>query len=77
MLHRLRAVLVRPGRERLSGMVEVDETYIGGEEPGLRGGRASLGQCRPHHRERAGTRRAWSALPLAAHGGVPAWPPPG
>lgn len=40
MLHRLRAVLVRPGRERLSGMLEVDETYIGGEEPGLRGGRA-------------------------------------
>ena len=40
MLHRLRAVLVRPGRERLTGIVEVDETYIGGEEPGLRGGRA-------------------------------------
>ena len=40
MLHRLRAVLVRPGRDRLSGTVEVDETYIGGEEPGLRGGRA-------------------------------------
>ncbi len=40
MLHRLRAVLVRPGRERLTGTVEVDETYIGGEEPGLRGGRA-------------------------------------
>jgi len=39
MLHRLRAVLVRPGRDRLSGTVEVDETYIGGEEPGLRGGR--------------------------------------
>lgn len=38
MLHRLRAVLVRPGRERLTGTVEVDETYIGGEEPGLRGG---------------------------------------
>ena len=29
-----------PGRERLSGTVEVDETYIGGDEPGLRGGRA-------------------------------------
>ena len=40
MLHRVRSVLVRPGRERLSGVVEVDETYIGGEEPGLRGGRA-------------------------------------
>ncbi len=40
MLHRLRSVLVRPGRERLAGRVEVDETYIGGEEPGLRGGRA-------------------------------------
>jgi transposase-like protein len=40
MLHRLRSVLVRPGRERLCGTVEVDETYIGGEEPGLRGGRA-------------------------------------
>jgi transposase-like protein len=40
MLHRLRSVLIRPGRERLSGVVEVDETFIGGEEPGLRGGRA-------------------------------------
>jgi len=40
MLHRLRSVLVRPGRERLSGTVEVDETYIGGEEPELSGGRA-------------------------------------
>jgi DNA-directed RNA polymerase subunit RPC12/RpoP len=40
MLHRLRQVLVRPGRDRLAGRVEVDETYIGGAEPGLRGGRA-------------------------------------
>ena len=40
MLHRLRSVLVRPGRDRLSGTVEVDETFIGGEEAGLRGGRA-------------------------------------
>src|SRR5262245_36818944 len=40
MLGRLRSVLVRPGRDRLAGQVEVDETYIGGEEPGLRGGRA-------------------------------------
>ena len=40
MLHRLRAVLVRPGRDRLAGKVDVDETYIGGEEPGLCGGGA-------------------------------------
>jgi transposase-like protein len=40
MLHRLRSVLVRPSRDRLRGTVEVDETYIGGDEPGLRGGRA-------------------------------------
>jgi transposase-like protein len=40
MLHRLRSVLVVPGRNRLTGKVEVDETYIGGEEPGLKGGRA-------------------------------------
>ncbi len=39
MLHRLRSVLVRPGRDRLTGTVEVDETYFGGDEPGLRGGR--------------------------------------
>jgi transposase-like protein len=40
MLHRFRSVLLRPGREPLSGTVEVDETYIGGVEPGLAGGRA-------------------------------------
>ena len=40
MLHRLRSVLVRPGRDRLTGRVEVDETFIGGEEKGLAGGRA-------------------------------------
>lgn len=40
ILHRLRSVLVRPGRDRLGGRVEVDETYVGGQEPGLRGGRA-------------------------------------
>lgn len=33
MLHRLRSVLVRPGRERLTGRVEVDETYFGGLTP--------------------------------------------
>ena len=45
MLHRLRSVLVRPGRDLLSGTVQVDETYIGGAEPGLAGG-AALGARR-------------------------------
>ena len=37
MLHRLRAAMVRPGRNRLVGEVEVDETYVGGENEGKRG----------------------------------------
>lgn len=36
-LHKLRRAMVRPGRDRLAGMVEVDETYIGGPRPGTRG----------------------------------------
>ena len=34
MLHRLRRAMVRTGRERLSGMVEVDEIYVGGADVG-------------------------------------------
>ena len=36
-LHKMRRAMVRPGRDRLSGNVEVDETYVGGEETGVRG----------------------------------------
>ena len=36
-LHKLRRAMVRPGRDRLSGRVEVDETYIGSREKGVRG----------------------------------------
>lgn len=36
-LHKLRRAMVRPGRDRLAGTVEVDEVYIGGEQPGKRG----------------------------------------
>jgi transposase-like protein len=37
MLQKLRRAMVRPGRERLKGVVEVDETYWGAPEPGLVG----------------------------------------
>jgi transposase-like protein len=36
-LHKLRRAMVRPGRDRLSGAVEVDETYWGAEQPGKHG----------------------------------------
>ena len=37
MLHKLRRAMVTPGRNLLSGTVEVDETYIGGKKSGKRG----------------------------------------
>jgi len=36
-LHKLRRAMVRPGRDRLHGVVEVDETYIGAPEEGVHG----------------------------------------
>ena len=36
-LHKLRRAMVRPGRDRLAGEIEVDETYVGGPEEGKRG----------------------------------------
>jgi transposase-like protein len=36
-LHKLRRAMVRPGRDLLTGRVEVDESYLGGLEEGLRG----------------------------------------
>ena len=35
--HKLRRAMVRPGRDRLRGYVEVDEAYVGGVHPGRRG----------------------------------------
>ena len=36
-LHKLRRTMVRPGRDQLSGWVEVDETWLGGLEEGVAG----------------------------------------
>jgi len=38
-LQKLRQAMVRPGRDKLSGCVEVDETYLGGPEIGGKRGR--------------------------------------
>ena len=37
VLHKRRCAMVRQGRERLSGEVEVDETFVGGVRRGVRG----------------------------------------
>jgi transposase-like protein len=39
-LHKLRRAMVRPGRDLLQGLVEVDEGYVGGREVGLAGRQA-------------------------------------
>ena len=36
-LHKLRRAMVRPGRDRLQGHVELDELFVGGIEEGVRG----------------------------------------
>lgn len=41
LLHKLRFAMVRPGREKLQGTVELDETLVGGKKAGKRGRGAS------------------------------------
>ena len=70
MLHRLRSVLMHPGRGRLTGAVGVDETYIGGDEPVLLGGRAkgkkALVGLAVHLQEPRGfiVRHGWRSWPM-------------
>ncbi len=40
-LHKMRRAMVRPGRERLSGNIEVDETLVGGKERDGKRGRGA------------------------------------
>jgi transposase-like protein len=44
MLHKLRRAMVNANRTQLTGAVEVDETWIGGEQKGLPGGRNRVGR---------------------------------
>ncbi|MGI8728279.1 MAG: IS1595 family transposase, partial [Solirubrobacterales bacterium] len=37
-LHKLRRAMVRPGRDLLGGLVELDEAFVGGRETGMPGG---------------------------------------
>lgn len=45
-LHKLRRAMVIPGRDLLHGEVEVDETYVGGEETRAGEGQESAGSDR-------------------------------
>ena len=40
-LHKMRRAMVRPGRDKLHGIVEVDETLVGGEDKGGKRGRGA------------------------------------
>ena len=51
MLHKLRRAMGKVAREPLHGEVEVDDTWVGGEQAGLRGADSSRGD---------GQREFWS-----------------
>jgi transposase-like protein len=69
-LHKLRYAMVRPGRDRLSGIVEVDETYLGGQKPGKRGrgaaGKALVVVAAQEDRNRIGRIRLHRVLDASA-----------
>jgi hypothetical protein len=73
MLHRYRSMMVRPGRDRLRGDVEVDESILGGPEPACPG-RAALGvrpslssTTAPRVRARPPSRHPRTPAPQPAH----------
>ena len=58
-LHKLRRAMVRPGRNKLSGLVEMDETFIGAMRSGKRGrgadGKVLASYCRGNYRRNYGS----------------------
>jgi transposase-like protein len=69
MLHELRRAMVNTAREPLRGEVEVDDTWVGGEQAGLRGSRqlkdrrAALVLVAVEKRGRASGRARMSVIP--------------
>ena len=45
LLHKLRRAMVRPGRDRLRGHMEVDEAFVGGEEERVCGLASTVRLC--------------------------------
>ena len=77
-LHKLRRAMVRPGRDRLSGLVEVDEVFVGGEKSG-KSGRGAMGktlvlvaaqEVGPRKIGRIRLRRIPDAAMLSLHGAI-------
>jgi transposase-like protein len=66
-LHKLRKAMVRPEREKLKGKVEIDESYVGGVQPGShgRGTTNPMVACAVERLDKA-----------TEHGGPPARVPP-
>lgn len=46
-LHKIRATMDRVGTSRLTGTVQIDESYLGGEDPPERKGRSTAGKKTP------------------------------
>lgn len=44
LLHKLRRAMVNANRTALAGIVEIDGTFVGGYQPGLKGGRQQKGR---------------------------------
>jgi transposase-like protein len=69
MLHKLRRAMVNTAREQLHGEVEIDDTWIGGPQAGLRGSRqlkgrrAALVIVAVEKRERASGRIRMAVIP--------------
>ena len=69
-LHQLRRAMVRPGRDRLAGEVEVDETYVGGLAEGPRGRgsqkKALVATAQRKRTARASDASGWRGSPAPA-----------